>query len=244
MGLISAGEVGHDIKIANDFQWLNTSEGRFSASNILTRTMSEVVAMDGARTPGPTSSQKNFRILYLLLTANSLSLGEWSAADKDVYQFAFDGDNGSSLYNFWEATGGRASVTMDGLLDTELEGTPVAIESIAVTGEGPERVQVTVASLTGATYTLLYSPDLKVWHSLPGVPGDGNDLVLFHDGAMFYVVMGFGLPPAASMGGVGGASEEPPHSCQGCFDLSQGRMTSPLLVHDRGKGKPRITLTE
>ncbi|MGJ8652141.1 MAG: hypothetical protein ACSHX8_02595 [Opitutaceae bacterium] len=68
MGLIEAGDVGQDIKIANDFAWNDYSTGKFTATSITTRTMAEVVTMDGARTPGVATSQKNFRVLYLILS--------------------------------------------------------------------------------------------------------------------------------------------------------------------------------
>ena len=52
MGLIEASEVGHDIKIAKDFKWVDPEKGIFSASEIHTVTMDEVVEIDGLRSPG------------------------------------------------------------------------------------------------------------------------------------------------------------------------------------------------
>jgi len=154
--------------------------------------MAEVVAMDGSRTPDYTASPKNFRILYLMLTANPLTFGEWSSFDEDVYKFGLEASDGSSLYNFWEATGGRATVTMNGLLNSVKVIVRVPIKDIVVSGQGPDLVKVTVASQIGSTYTLIYSPDFQLWQSLSQMSGNGSDLVLTHSpgGAdkIFYAV--------------------------------------------------------
>ena len=115
MGLIEASEVGHDIKIAKDFIWVEPGKGIFSASSINTVTMDEVIEIDGLRSPGPSESQKQFRILYVILTDKPLTLSQWQSYDEDVSNFQIQEDNGSSLYNFWEATRGLASLKMDEL---------------------------------------------------------------------------------------------------------------------------------
>ena len=115
MGLIEASEVGHDIKIAKDFKWVEPGKGIFSASSINTVTMDEVIEIDGLRSPGPSESQKQFRILYVILTDKPLTLSQWQSYDEDVSNFQIQEDNGSSLYNFWEATRGLASLKMDEL---------------------------------------------------------------------------------------------------------------------------------
>ena len=169
MGLISAAEVGQDIKIANGFSWENTSTGVFNASSITTYTMTEVVSMDGARVPGPATSQKNFRLLYLIVTAHPLSLGEWSALDEDVHQFALAGDDGTSSFNFWEATGGRATLTMDGLLDRVIFDDFVVTE-VTYT---PGMAHVDVEGASGFTYTLQSSTNMTLWTD--GETMVGND---------------------------------------------------------------------
>lgn len=117
MGLIDANEVGHDIKIARDFAWVDQNTGVFSASSITSSTMDEIIAAEGRRSPGKSESQKSFRSLYLILTDKPLTNSEWVKVDEDAYKFALKGDDGSSLFNFWEGTGGRASMQMDGLMD-------------------------------------------------------------------------------------------------------------------------------
>ena len=118
MGLIPAEEVGHDIKIANGFQWVNAETGVFSATSITTTPISQVISTDGARTPDNLSSQRTFRALYLILTANPLTSGEWQSVDQDAQRFGLAGNDGTDgIYNFWEATGGRAFLQLDELQD-------------------------------------------------------------------------------------------------------------------------------
>lgn len=38
----------------------------------------------------------------------------------DAYNFGIAGDDGTQFYNFWEATGGRATLETDGLLESVL----------------------------------------------------------------------------------------------------------------------------
>lgn len=162
MGLIADTEVGHDIKIANDFVWDPSFDGTFSASSITTVTMAQVVATDGARTPGPATSQKNFRVLYLIITPSPLTLGEWAEFDEDVYEFALPGDEGTSSYNFWEATGGRASLTMDGLLGS-LNNQSVPGLTIARTGNN---ATLTLLGQPGQSYTIESSINNGPWNPL------------------------------------------------------------------------------
>lgn len=115
MGLISAEEVGHDIKIANGTAAVASKPGVFSATNIDTVTMQNVIEIDGPRVPNNRQSQNSFRTLFVILTDRALTLSEWMQADEEVYNFALQGDNGSSTFNFWEATGGRASMQFDNL---------------------------------------------------------------------------------------------------------------------------------
>ncbi|MBN1672261.1 MAG: hypothetical protein JXR37_14570 [Kiritimatiellae bacterium] len=116
MGLIGTGEVTHAIDIAQGFAWTDENAGQFSATHILTVTIADIVATDGARVPACPAAQTNFRTLTVVLDDAPLSTERWAAWDSDVYDFTLNGDDGSSLYNFWEATGGRAVMQMDGLL--------------------------------------------------------------------------------------------------------------------------------
>jgi hypothetical protein len=174
MGLITAGEVGQDIKIAHGFAWMDSNVGTFSATSITTNTMADVVTIDGARLPDTTTSQKNFRILYVIVTPTPLTTGEWSAFDEDVYNFDLDAADSNSSYNFWEATGGRATLTMDGILNSVLNN-PFTIDTVSHT---TSQTGVQLPSERGFIYTLQYSTNLVNWVDADSAAGDGNALTL------------------------------------------------------------------
>ncbi len=193
MGLIPPAEVLNNIVIANGFEWTSSGEGRFTASSLTTRTMAQVIATDGARVPAHTASQRDFRVLYLMLSSGPLTIEDWRSADKDVYDFALEGSDGSSSYNFWEATGGRASVTMDGLLGSLKVTAPLVVKNFTRDPAAVNPISLTVPSRVGYNYTLNYAPNLDGnWNPLTPVPGIGADLVLTHNPGtaprMFYRV--------------------------------------------------------
>ena len=116
MGMIGAEEVGHDIKIAEDFEWTDDySKGIFNASSITTLTMDQIIAERGPREPNHLDSQKNFRAIYVVVSELPLTREEWRVADKLVYDFQLEGDDGYSTYNFWEATRGKGTMAFDQL---------------------------------------------------------------------------------------------------------------------------------
>ncbi|MGJ8653905.1 MAG: hypothetical protein ACSHX8_11570 [Opitutaceae bacterium] len=115
MGLIPTNEVD-PIKVAVGAAWEDASQGIFTATAINTVTIGDVTTAEGARTPDTVSSQKNFRTLVVLLTDGPVSEATWDQMDADAAAFSLAGDNGSTIYNFWEATGGRATIQMDGLI--------------------------------------------------------------------------------------------------------------------------------
>jgi len=119
MGLIGADEVGLDIKIAQDFNWVDTSNGIFEASSITTLTMDEIIAEKGPREPDHLTSQKAFRAVYVVVSEAPLTRQEWRQTDRFIYDFQLQGDDGNEKYNFWEATQGKATMEFD-QLDTFL----------------------------------------------------------------------------------------------------------------------------
>lgn len=179
MGLIDANEVSHDIKIANGFSWVDSGAGTFSATSITTTTMAQVVSTDGTRSPDKTTSQKNFRILYLILTDTPLTLAEWADYDADVQAFSLAGSEGTSSYNFWEATGGRASLSMDGL-QASLITDEFQITGMTLSSGSPHMAEVMAPSEVGNTYTLEYSTNLISWTDGVSVAGTDAPLTLIH----------------------------------------------------------------
>ncbi|MEN9573218.1 MAG: hypothetical protein RL514_1073 [Verrucomicrobiota bacterium] len=78
--------------------------------------ISDLVATHGARVPNVAAAPKKFRAMVVILTVAALSPSRLAQYDTDVKNFSLPGSDGLSTYNFWEATGGRAEMQMDGLI--------------------------------------------------------------------------------------------------------------------------------
>ena len=134
-GFISPEEVP-DLWVAEDGEWVRDSEGGilrasngykiFSASQIKTYTIADIISEHGPRVPGVSRSQRDFRAAVILLTdekhpANRRVLERLSEDVSWTSHAAFteEGDNpvGNAVWktNFYESTGGRATIAMDGL---------------------------------------------------------------------------------------------------------------------------------
>ena len=119
-GLIPPSEVP-DLWVAEDGEWSDEWDDAsdawiFTASQVSTWSIERIVAEYGARIPNSRESQKHFRAALILLIdsahpAQQGTLDELSAA---VQEFTHAGPS-DDPFNFWEATGGRATLTMDGL---------------------------------------------------------------------------------------------------------------------------------
>ncbi|HEV7732632.1 MAG TPA: hypothetical protein VGR62_10745 [Candidatus Binatia bacterium] len=114
MGLIGADEVT-DVHVAEEAEFVDSANGIFRADRIRTVTMADILAEHGPRIPDVTTSQKAFRTLVVVLAREALGPERLALYDDDIRAFSTAGDDGTYLFNFWEATGGRASMQMDGL---------------------------------------------------------------------------------------------------------------------------------
>ena len=114
-----------DIEIANDFQPVdNLANGVFTASSISTYSINTLLTKNGARNPDHTTSQKNFNVAHVILVKQPLTNSAWMRYDRDVELFSRTASDNDGGYNFWEATGGRASLAMSGLLNALATPTP------------------------------------------------------------------------------------------------------------------------
>ena len=126
-GFIPPEEVP-DLWVAEDGGWLQNEAGgyifadngdpMFAASRIRTYTIEDIIAEHGVRVPNASQAQRDFRAaVILLIDENHPAYREYLEQVSDyVSWFSYAGyDEYDETYNFYEATGGRATITMDGL---------------------------------------------------------------------------------------------------------------------------------
>ncbi len=114
MGLIPPEEVP-PIQVAVDAEWVDEELGIFNAKEIKTITIEQIIKKHGQRVPSYKDSQKEFRAIVVLVSPRLPRPVEVKQVIRTVDVFSYQGEDVLPLYNFWEATGGRASITMDGL---------------------------------------------------------------------------------------------------------------------------------
>ena len=130
-GFIPPEEVP-DFQIAEDVEWLppeivEDDKGPivnfiFTASGIKTYTIEDIIAEHGPRVPGHLQAQKDFRAAVILLVSEDYPATReiLESVSDDVLWFSHAGEVGLEkghrpVPNFYEATGGRGTITMDGL---------------------------------------------------------------------------------------------------------------------------------
>ncbi|MES2779199.1 MAG: T9SS type A sorting domain-containing protein [Bacteroidota bacterium] len=114
MGLIPKDSIT-TFDVFRDITASNSTAGTFTAATRITYDKTKVVTEFGERTPTPLTSPKSFRVLVLVLTPAALTPTEWTMYDEQVEKFSRPASEGTTLYNFWEATGGRATLDMGNL---------------------------------------------------------------------------------------------------------------------------------
>ena len=92
---------------------VNTSTFDFTANTRTTYTPQSLEELLGQRDPSIDNSQKDFKLLVVVITDAPLSDDEWNKVDATAEWFSIKGDDGTSLYNFWEATNGVGSITVE-----------------------------------------------------------------------------------------------------------------------------------
>lgn len=83
--------------------------------NKTTYTPAKIETDFGIRTPTPATSQKDFKLLIVVLTATPLDPVTMTTVSNDSSWLGLKQDDGTGLYNFWEATGGRGTMETDKL---------------------------------------------------------------------------------------------------------------------------------
>ena len=120
-GLIPPEQVP-DLWVAEDGEIVKPlsedARDEFTASRIRTYTIEDIIAEHGPRIPDHTRSQKTFRAAVILLVSEEYPANRkfLRALSDDATLFSHPGeDQFDDWYNFYEATGGRATIAMDGL---------------------------------------------------------------------------------------------------------------------------------
>ena len=125
-GFIPPEEVP-DLWVAEDGTWLRDEEGHivransgymiFTASRIRTYTIEDIIAEHGPRIPDHSQAQKDFRAAVILLINEDYPVKRQNleSLSDDVSWLSYPGQDETDKYNFYEATGGRGTITMGGL---------------------------------------------------------------------------------------------------------------------------------
>jgi len=92
---------------------VNSSTFDFTASTRTTYTPESLEELLDERVPSAGNSQKDFKLLVVVITEDPLSDDEWNRVDATAEWFSKKEDDGTSLYNFWEATNGVGSITIE-----------------------------------------------------------------------------------------------------------------------------------
>ena len=125
-GLIPAQEVpdlwvAEDVEVVRDEsgRWELTKEGymSFQPGTVRTYTIQEIIAVHGERVPDASQSQKDFRAAAIMLIDEDHPAIKWQLdrLSNQVAAFDFAGTNEDDMVNFYEATDGRGTISLDGL---------------------------------------------------------------------------------------------------------------------------------
>ena len=125
-GFIPAEEVPN-WRVAEDGEWLLDEQGwiieddngyrMFTASGFKSYTIEDIIAAYGPRVPDHSQAQKDFRAAVILLVSEDFPATQkiLERVSNAVSWFSYAGEDEDPRYNFYEATGGRGTITMDGL---------------------------------------------------------------------------------------------------------------------------------
>lgn len=117
MGLLPAESVPdmhvfHDVTLEQE-TW---GDGTFYAKSESTVTMDDFIKKYGKRKPDYKDSQKDFRALVVVVTDQPVSEEHWALIKEDMLKQEKQGAvNDKRQTNFWEATGGRATLSLSGI---------------------------------------------------------------------------------------------------------------------------------
>lgn len=109
MGMIPLSGVA-PFDVFRDITAYDASTHEFEATTKVRYDNARILSELQARSPSQATSQKDFRLLIVVLSDAPLTDLEWKTYDKDSERFGMAADDGTFLYNFWEATGGKGTM--------------------------------------------------------------------------------------------------------------------------------------
>jgi hypothetical protein len=93
--------------------WSGTETAyEFTANSRTTYDNAAIENLLGTRSPSFEDSQKEFKLLVVVLTDEALTTEEWNTIDATAEWFSYPGADDYSSYNFWEATNGVGSIVI------------------------------------------------------------------------------------------------------------------------------------
>jgi hypothetical protein len=96
-----------------------TNSGNLTLFNATSRTTYDSTALlaifGGPRNPSSLTAQKKYRALIVIITKTPLTTADWTYFEDQSERYGREGDEGTSNYNFWEATGGLGTMQTDSL---------------------------------------------------------------------------------------------------------------------------------
>jgi len=109
-----------DLWVAEDGQWVDHASGNqmFTASRVRNYAIEDIVGMHDRRVPDHTQSQREFRAATILLVDDHhpVTRRNLDQLSDDISWFSRTANDGDDrVYNFFEATGGRATIDMSDL---------------------------------------------------------------------------------------------------------------------------------
>ncbi len=115
-GFIPPDEVSDVFWVASDGRWVDRPS-EFTASEIREYTIDDIIAAYGKRLPEAAHAQRDFRAAAVLLIDkdNPASADILNLLSREVTWLSLPGIVEGYHANFYDATGGRATLTMDGL---------------------------------------------------------------------------------------------------------------------------------
>ena len=148
MGLKSAQELRDanfklDIYSGNEYQPETFVDGYFSSTQKTTYTIDDIISRNGARVPDASVSQKQFKVLTVVLTPETATENFRSEIMRDINWLAGEMKDATypHLFNFRQATGDRGSLIVNNL--TGSLKTPISIASIDnLTDDGEENITI------------------------------------------------------------------------------------------------------